>query len=566
MSPASTDARRTKELVAAWARTYGAGQPPPQQLGAVAPPGTANRSEADALAAWRRWHDPGQDSRFSNGEWCWYAVIERARVETLARRHLPGMSSNLNQPSTTAPGDSAMAALYHAARSVFEENEPSEEACTGSILEQPSLPSASSPLWLARLLTPWRSPDDSASTAGEPTLQDSDIVKALMTASRHLEDVSAFSETLTSLVKRLAAYYTNTTHDQLTLHSEAVSEPTEEDPYAEEDVEGTPIATQEAADEQAERDDREQGYAVYSRAWDEQQPASFWYRNEDAAALKSLDVLDRRRVKQLAHRLQRRLMAARLRHWSFDQDEGRLDSRRLARLIGDNPSQRIFRTENQAPVPEACVTLLVDQSGSMRGQRRRMAAIVIDLAVHTLELCQIRCEVLGFTTRFNANNPLVRQWQQNGSPDTPGRLNAIRHIIYKTPEQPWRRARSHLGLLLRDELGNENIDGEALYWAAKRLIRQPQPRKVLIVLSDGAPYDKATAQANGRAFLEQHLRHVIHEIDHSPITLAAIGTGQDVARFYRQALTVRRPEAIAETLFERLGDLLTQAMPDESRP
>nr|WP_255774982.1 hypothetical protein [Halomonas alkalisoli] len=545
----------------AWTRTYGVGPPPLQQLGIVAPPDTASRSEADALAAWRRWHDPGQDSRFSTAEWCWYAVIERARVETLAQRHLPGMASNLIHPDTTAPSDSAMAALYHAARNAF-----SAKAHTASILEQPCIPSASHSTWLARLLTPWRLHGVSAVTAREPTLQDSEILEALGIASRHLKDSNTFSETVASLVKRLAAYYSGTTHDQLTLQSDAVSELPEEDPCAEEEAEGMPMVAQEAADELAGRDDNLQGYAVYSRAWDEQQPASFWYRSEDAAVLKSLDVLDRRRVRQLAHRLQRRLMAARLRHWSFDQDEGRLDSRRLSRLIGDNPSQRIFRTENEAPVPEACVTLLVDQSGSMRGQRRRMAAIVIDLAVHTLELCQIRCEVLGFTTRFNANNPLARQWHQNGSPHAPGRLNAIRHIIYKTPEQPWRRARPQLGLLLRDELGHENIDGEALFWAAKRLIRQPQPRKILMVLSDGAPFDKATAQANGRVFLEQHLRQVIHEIDNSPITLVAIGTGQDVARFYRHALTVRRPEAIAETLFERLGDLLTQAKPDESCP
>ncbi|WP_223135742.1 cobaltochelatase CobT-related protein [Halomonas sp. ANAO-440] len=454
-----------------------------------------------------------------------------------------------------------MAALYHAARGFF-----SAGAHTSPILEQPSMPQARDQAWLARLLTPWRTHDAPATTAGEHSLQDSEVIEALTMASHHLEDSNTFSEILTPLVKRLTAYYSDSAHDSLTLHSDAVSEPPEDDSISEEDTEGKAIASQQGIDELAERDDIKQDYAVYSRAWDEEHPASFWYRSEDAAALKSLDVLDRRRVRQLAHRLQRRLMAARLRHWSFDQDEGRLDSRRLARLIGDNPSRRIFRTENEAPVPEACVTILVDQSGSMRGQRRRMAAIVIDLAVHTLELCQIRCEVLGFTTRFNANNPLTLHWQQNGSPDAPGRLNAIRHIIYKTAEQPWRRARPQLGLLLRDELGHENIDGEALYWAAKRLIRQPQPRKILMVLSDGAPYDKATAQANGRAFLEQHLRHIIREIDHSPITLAAVGTGQDVARFYRQALTVRHPEAIAETLYERLGDLLTQAMPDESRP
>ncbi|AMD00396.1 hypothetical protein LOKO_01328 [Halomonas chromatireducens] len=156
MSPASTDSRRTRELVSAWTRTYGAGSPP-QHLDTVAPPDTASRSEADALAAWRRWHDPEQDGRFSSGEWCWYAVIERARVETLAQRHLPGMASNLAHPDTTAPSDSAMAALYHAARNAF-----AAKANTASILEQPCTPSASHPKWLDKLLTPWRLHGDGA--------------------------------------------------------------------------------------------------------------------------------------------------------------------------------------------------------------------------------------------------------------------------------------------------------------------------------------------------------------------------------------------------------------------
>nr|WP_232230357.1 hypothetical protein [Halomonas sp. 1513] len=453
-----------------------------------------------------------------------------------------------------------MAALYHASRTIFA----AQPATPLSILETPPNAPKARQGWLTSLFSSART--ETHQRAHQAALQDSDIEQALTAASQHLGDCSAFAESVLAIVQRLASYYADSQHAQLTLHGNASHGQEEENPDAELAAEGKPHDAPTLEEEQAERDDRQHGYAVYSRAWDEQQPASFWFHSEDAEALKQLDLPDRRRIRQLAHRLQRRLMAARLRHWSFDQDEGRLDSRRLARLVGDTPNQRIFRTENESPVPDACVTLLVDQSGSMRGQRRRMAAIVIDLAVHTLELCQIRCEVLGFTSRFNANNPMVQQWKRSGSPDAPGRLNAIRHIIYKTPEQPWRRARPQLGLLLRDEMGHENIDGEALYWAAKRLIRQPQPRKILMVLSDGTPFDKATAQANGRAFLEQHLRRVIDEIDSSPISLAAIGTGQDVARFYRHALTVRRPEAIAETLFERLGDLLTQTKPDESCP
>ncbi|MDR5906856.1 cobaltochelatase CobT-related protein [Franzmannia qiaohouensis] len=559
MSQASIDPSRASELITAWTRTYAAGHSSVQPLGVASPCNTLSRGEADALAAWRRWHDPDQDNAFSEQEWGWYALIERARVETLASRHLPGMASNLMHAELTAPDDSAMAALYRASRTLLA-GQPQHPP---TILQAPPVQPVSRPSWLKKLLAPGAAGNQQGSPL--ENLQDSDILHALSAASHHLEDSRAFSESVTPIVKRLARYYADSHPPQLTLHGNSRHGSAEEDPDAELTAAGRPHDVQTMEDEQNERDDRQQGYAVYSRAWDEQQPASFWYRSDDAIALKQLDMPDRRRLRQLAHRLQRRLMAARLRHWSFDQDEGRLDSRRLARLIGDNPSRRVFRVEQQAPVPEACVTLLVDQSGSMRGERRRIAAIAIDLAVHTLELCKIRCEVLGFTTRFSADNPLAQQWQAGPSLEIPGRLNAVRHIIYKTPEQPWRRARQHLGLLLRDELGHENIDGEALYWAAKRLIRQPQPRKVLIVLSDGAPYDKATAQANGREFLEQHLRRVIQEIDQSAISLAAIGTGQDVARFYRQALTVRRPEAVAESLFERLGDLLTHAVQDETR-
>ena len=493
---------------------------------------------------------------FSDQAWEWYALLERARVETLARQHLPGMASNLRQADAIAPADGAMASLYQASRAIFAgQHYPSP------ILETTPNKPTNRLAWLTSLLPTAKA--DNGRHAPQAPLLDDDVVEALTRASQHLEQGHAFAETVAPIIQQIAHYYADTPHAQITLHGNARHGTEQEDPSAKLTTAGQP---QPADDEQAERTDRLQGYVVYSRAWDEQQPASYWYRNEDALALKQLDTPDRRRIRQLAHRLQRRLMAARLRHWSFDQDEGRLDSRRLARLIGDNPSQRVFRVEREAPVPEACVTLLVDQSGSMRGERRQMAAIAIDLAVHTLELCKIRCEVLGFTTRFSADNPLVQQWQATATPETPGRLNAIRHIIYKTPEQPWRRARQHLGLLLREEPGHENIDGEALYWAAKRLIRQPQPRKVLIVLSDGAPYDKATAQANGREFLEQHLRRIIQEVERSPISLAAIGTGQDVARFYRQALTVRRPEAVAASLFEQLGELLTNVEINEREP
>ena len=234
-----------------------------------------------------------------------------------------------------------------------------------------------------------------------------------------------------------------------------------------------------------------------------------------------------------------------------------LDPRRLSRLLVPAGDQAVFRVEDESALPAACVTLLVDQSGSMHAQRRLMAALAIDLAVHSLELCNIRCEVLGFTTRFGEDNPLADHWRRQGAGAAPGRLNALRHIAYKRAEQPWRQARGQLGLMLRDGFGHENIDGESLHWAARRLLRRREPRKLLIVLSDGAPYDSATAAANGRDYLERHLRQVIAGIEASPIQLLAIGAGQDVSRFYPHASVVRAAEQVPDILFDQLGGLLT---------
>ena len=246
-----------------------------------------------------------------------------------------------------------------------------------------------------------------------------------------------------------------------------------------------------------------------------------------------------------------------LRRWSFDLPQGLLDPRRLSRLLVPVADQAIFRVEDESAVPEACVSLLVDHSGSMHAQRRLMAALAIDLAVHSLELCNIRCEVLGFTTRFGEDNPIADLWRRQGAGAMPGRLNALRHIVYKRADQPWRQARVQLGLMLREDFGNENIDGESLHWAARRLLCRREPRKLLIVLSDGAPFDSVTAEANGRVYLENHLRQVIARIEASPLHLLAIGTGQDVSRFYRHACVVRDPEHVPDVMFEQLGDLLT---------
>lgn len=477
-------------LLEAWTRTYSSGRITPSLLTSTQPASLKHRGAADALAAWRRWHDAKQQTRFTDNEQSWYSLLERARVETIAIQELPGIAHNLANPVTTAPANKEMAALYQAARLIFL-GMPADNEILLSAQPQPAPKSL-----LKRALRQIRGQQPAALPM--PTLSDDELKNGLQIASHHLQESSEFASSVLPIVQQLARFYTlpltsppqvNTSQD-LDDQNEA-----EEDESASEELTESGLA-----DELSERDDQKQNYAVFSRHWDTVQPASYWLKPDDIEALKELHQLDQRRIKQLAHRLQRRLLAASQRRWLFDQEDGRLDNRRLARLLDDKPIQRVFRIEKEALMPEASVTLLVDQSGSMDIKRRQMAAIAIELAVHTLENCKIRCEVLGFTTRYTADNPVFRRWQELGKPEQPGRLNALQHIIYKIPEQPWRRTKHNLGLLLRQMPGHENIDGEALHWAANRLSRQPQPRKIMIVISDGAPYDKATTQANGRDF------------------------------------------------------------------
>ena len=546
----------THTTMAAWQRAYAA-QPVVPVAAAfkyIAPVNSISRAGGDAHAAWQRWHNVLLDTQlatlFTAAQWPWYAVLERARVETLASRDLPGMARNLApnpvQLQHLQPAYAPWAPIYAVARTALASSEPAP--CNYSQAELTPAPAAS---WWPRWLK--RNPVPAAPTAAY-------IANTLQQAQAMLGDGLRFAHTVRPLVQLLAAYHARTNGVDAPLpgnpRQHAPDLPQQPDPEL-----GTEIAAPEGAASTTpanlSAESAYPGYQVFTHQWDEEAFATQWLTPQDNDALHQLQALDHTKVRQLAHRLQRRLLAARLRHWAFDQDEGRLDSRRLSRLLTQTAQPRVFRVEAEAPLPEACVTLLIDQSGSMRGARQRMAVQAIDLAVHTLQTCHISCEVLGYTTRFGADNPLLQAWHQAGQPAQPGRLNALRHIVYKTSAQPWRRARSELGLLLRDGFGRENIDGEALHWAACRLMRQAQPRKILIVLSDGAPYDPATAQANGRPYLENHLREVIAQIERSPIQLVALGAGQDVGRYYRHALTLQQPEAVAELLFNRLAELLT---------
>ncbi|WP_350335439.1 cobaltochelatase subunit CobT [Coralliovum pocilloporae] len=264
-------------------------------------------------------------------------------------------------------------------------------------------------------------------------------------------------------------------------------------------------------------------------------------------------------VSRLANRLQRRLMAQQNRSWQFDLDEGLLDTARLTRVVTDPMQPLSFKLENDIEFKDTVVTLLLDNSGSMRGRPITVAATCADILGRTLERCGVKVEILGFTTRAWKGGQSREAWLQANKPANAGRLNDLRHIIYKSADAPWRRSRRNLGLMMREGLLKENIDGEALDWAHKRLLGRPEQRKILMMISDGAPVDDSTLSVNPGSYLEKHLRYVIEEIEtRSPVELLAIGIGHDVTRYYRRAVTIVDAEELAGAMTEQLASLFDE--------
>jgi cobaltochelatase CobT len=274
-------------------------------------------------------------------------------------------------------------------------------------------------------------------------------------------------------------------------------------------------------------------------------------------------------VARLANRLQRRLLAQQNRAWDFDLEEGILDPARLSRVVIDPLSPLSFKQERDTAFRDTVVTLLLDNSGSMRGRPITVAATCADILARTLERCGVKVEILGFTTRAWKGGQSREEWLRAGKPPHPGRLNDLRHIIYKPADAPWRRVRRNLALMMREGLLKENIDGEALDWAHRRLLVRPEQRKILMVISDGAPVDDATLSVNSGNYLERHLRYMIEEIEQrSPVELIAIGIGHDVTRYYTRAVTIVDAEELAGAMMEKLAELFDEkpTVPTRSRP
>ncbi len=301
-------------------------------------------------------------------------------------------------------------------------------------------------------------------------------------------------------------------------------------------------------------------YRVYTTKFDEE------VRAEDLADPAELDrlrlYLDQQleplkgAVARLANRLQRRLQAQQNRAWEFDREEGTLDAGRLARVVANPMTPLSFKIERDTEFRDTVVTLLIDNSGSMRGRPISIAAICADVMARTLERCQVKVEILGFTTRAWKGGQSREAWLAEGRPPRPGRLNDLRHIIYKPADAPWRRARASLGLMMKEGLLKENIDGEALEWAHRRLQNRPESRRILMVISDGAPVDDSTLSVNPATFLEKHLRDVIAMIERRrAVELIAIGIGHDVTRYYSRAVTITDVEQLAGAMTEQLAAL-----------
>lgn len=360
--------------------------------------------------------------------------------------------------------------------------------------------------------------------------------------------------------------------------AEARAEPqTGEGEETEADYDGDEMDDQDGADGEM-GDDGMQPVTPQRRNWDHlpQSDYKIWSTKFDetitAIELADEDELNRLRayldqqlsnlqsvVTKLANRLQRRLMAQQNRSWDFDQEEGMLDAARLARVVVSPGSSLSYKIERETDFRDTVVTLLIDNSGSMRGRPISIAAISADILARTLERCGVKTEILGFTTRAWKGGQAREDWLAAGRPPMPGRLNDLRHIIYKKADEPWRHAKRNLGLMMREGLLKENIDGEALLWAHNRLIARAEDRRILMVISDGAPVDDSTLSVNHGGYLEQHLRKVIEMIEtRSPVQLVAIGIGHDVTRYYKRAVTIMDVEQLGGTMIEQLAGLFDE--------
>ena len=545
------------------------------------------RGEADSAALRLRHHDGGlhahsrprtQEAREI------FDAIEQARCEALGMRRMCGVAHNL---------DAALEEQYRVrglARAQTRDEVPLSEALR--LMAREAMTGAPTPPSTRGVIDLWR-----------PTLT-AEILQDIKELGRRVDDQALFAETLRDMLQHLDIDIG--LEDELEQDEDDQEQQSEE---SEQDDSGTQTDGDESAEtpttmdgedsdgdqaedaepQAAETDsDMMEGEGEEDPGKPGQLPEMFGHNARDGAPYHAFttefdetieaeelcdpDELNRLRqlldqqlahlqgvIARLANRLQRRLLAMQTRAWDFNLDEGMLDTARLARVIVNPMHSLTYKQERDTEFRDTVVSLLIDNSGSMRGRPITVAAMSADILARTLERCGVKVEILGFTTRMWKGGQARERWIGAGKPPNPGRLNDLRHIVYKAADAPWRRARKNLGLMLREGILKENIDGEALLWAHNRLIGRPEQRRILMVISDGAPVDDSTLSVNPGNYLERHLRDVIAYIENrSPVELLAIGIGHDVTRYYRRAVTLVDAEQLGGTVMEKLAELFEE--------
>ena len=544
------------------------------------------RGWADSLALTAACHDPRLHARLapkSGPARAIFEAVERARIEALGANRMAGMAANLSARVEDQYGHGRYAEITERA------DAPLEDAL--SLLVRERLTGAAPPDTAKAMVDLWR-----------PWIEER-AGRTLSKLDKLAEDQATFGRSLRDLLKSLNV------SEELSDGEREEGEDDEQDPESgdqesQENSEGQEPQDQDSEDQRGEGEEGETtdqaqdadadqfdadadsdemadarepwrpnfnvldnpeafGYKVFNRAHDEEIAAENLSTPDELERLRSFLDKELRNlqgaVARLANRLQRKLMAQQNRAWDFDLEEGTLDAARLTRVIIDPLHALSFKHERDADFRDTIVTLLLDNSGSMRGRPIMVAACCADILARTLERCGVKVEILGFTTRAWKGGQAREAWLAAGKPANPGRLNDLRHIIYKPADAPWRRAKRSLALMMREGLLKENIDGEALAWAHRRLQARPERRRILMMISDGAPVDDSTLSVNTGSYLELHLRQVIEEIEtRSTVELIAIGIGHDVTRYYRRAVTITDPSELAGAMTDKLVELFEE--------
>jgi cobaltochelatase CobT len=546
------------------------------------------RGAADAMALKLRYHDASVHARRAPmGETARaiFEGVEQARVEALGTKRMAGVAANL----------SAMMEEKYRRQGYEHMTERNDTTLVEAIrlLAREALTQMPPPRSAKKVVDLWR-----------PVIEGR-IARDLMELGKLVEDQDAYATTARQLLTDLDMDLGESEEGEQSENSEGESENAEENEGESEGGEGKASGSEGSLEggvpEQDKDGDDEGGaeevagemmpgtgdedpgrpgrpgilprrqglnddpavYRAFTTEFDEVVEADALCDADELTRLRSL--LDQQLahlqsvISRLANRLQRRLLAKQARAWEFDLDEGVLDAARLARIVTNPTYPLSYKREKETEFRDTVVSLLIDNSGSMRGRPITVAAMSADILARTLERCGVKVEILGFTTRAWKGGQSRERWIAAGKPANPGRLNDLRHIVYKPADAPWRRARKSLGLMLREGILKENIDGEALIWAHSRLLARSEQRRILMVISDGAPVDDSTLSVNPGNYLERHLREVIGEIErNSPVKLVAIGIGHDVTRYYRRAVTIVDAEQLGGAMLDKLAELFEE--------